>query len=180
MKTSINLVSKKRRPSEFHRRFFIAATTFFSIVFVVSAGLIGYRLFLQAQLNSLKDDEAELITQVNENPEKKVKFLTVRERLSEIQNIITQCKNLNSRIEGVSQTLPLDIGISLIEGDSEQVKLRVSASDLVSLNDLIEQRIEQYATERNKEIKRIELTSFSLNSATLLYEANFTIEFISS
>lgn len=178
MKTSINLVSKKRRPSEFHRRFFISAIIFFSIVFVISVGLIGYRLFLQAQLNAFKDDEAELITQVNLNPEKKIKFLTVRERLSEIQNIIKERKNLNSRIESVSQTLPLDVGISLIEGDSEQVKLRVTASNLVSLNDLIEQRVEQYASERNKEIKRIELTSFNLNPSTLLYEANLTIEFI--
>lgn len=178
MKASINLVSKKRRPSEFHKRFFVASVIFFSIVFFISAGLIGYRLFLQAQLGNLKDSETELITQVNQNPEKKVKFLTVRERLSEIQNIITKRKNLNNRIESVSEALPVDVGVSLIEGDEESVKVRVTAEDLVSLNDLIEQRIEAYAVEKKKEVKRVELRSFNLNPTTLLYEANLTIEFI--
>lgn len=178
MKTSINLVSKKRRPSEFHKRFLVSSVIFFSIIFLISAGLIGYRLFLQFQLANLKNDEAQLITQVNVNPEKKVKFLTIRERISEIQNIVNERTNLNNRIASVSDTLPLDVGITLIEGSDEGIKVRVSAEDLVSLNDLIEERIEQYAAEKNRGVKRIELTSFNLNPTTLLYEANFTIEFI--
>lgn len=178
MKTSINLVSTKRRPSEFHRRFFIIAIIFFSIVFIFSAGLIGYRFFLQSQLNSLKTDEAELISEVNINPEKKIKFLTVRERLSEIQKIISARKNINDKIETVAQTLPQDVEISLIGGDSEEIKLRVTASDLLSLDSLIEQRIAEYANENKREVKRVEMTSFRLNADSLLYEANFTIEFI--
>lgn len=177
MKTSINLVSKKRRPSEFHRRFFLGSVAFFSIAFLISSGLIAYRLVLQIQLDELKSEETQLISSVNSNPEKKVKFLTVRERLSEIQNIINARQNLNTRIESVSSTLPADVGISLIESEEETVKVRVTATDLVSLDALIDQRIEQYAAERNRGVKRVELTSFDLNPETLLYEANFVIEF---
>lgn len=178
MKNSINLVSKRRRPNVFHKRFLIVSLTLFSIVFLISVGLIVYRLLLQSQLSGLESEEASLISVVNENPEKKVKFLTLRERLSEIQNILRERKNLNIRIASVESVLPVDVGVRLIEGDETTVKFRVAAQDLVSLNNLIEQRIEEYATEQNKVIKRIEMTSFNLNPSTLQYEANFTIEFI--
>lgn len=178
MKSSINLVSKRTRPSVFHKRFLIVSVTLFSIVFLVSAGLIAYRLLLQTQLSDLKSEEASLIAVVNQNPEKKVKFLTIRERLAEIQSIISERKNLNTRIASVGNTLPVDVEVSLIEGDETTVKVRVTADDLVSLNNLIEQRIEEYATEQNKIVKRIEMTSFNVNSSSLQYEANFTIEFI--
>lgn len=177
MKTSINLVSKKRRPSEFHRRFFLASIIFFSVVFILSAGLVGYRLVLQIQMEELTAEEAQLTSDVNSDPEKKVKFLTVRERLSEIQDIMKKRQNLNTRVESVAQTLPADVGVRLIESDKNIVKVRVSASDLVSLDNLIDQRIEEYASERNRGVKRVELTGFNLNPKTLLYEASFTIEF---
>lgn len=177
MKTSINLVSKKRRPSEFHRRFFLASIIFFSVVFISSAGLVGYRLVLQIQMEELTAEEAQLTSDVNSDPEKKVKFLTVRERLSEIQDIMNKRQNLNTRVESVAQTLPADVGVRLIESDENIVKVRVSASDLVSLDNLIDQRIEEYASERNRGVKRVELTGFSLNPENLLYEASFTIEF---
>lgn len=177
MKTSINLVSKKRRPSEFHRRFFLASIIFFSVVFILSAGLVGYRLVLQIQMEELTAEEAQLTSDVNSDPEKKVKFLTVRERLSEIQDIMKKRQNLNTRVESVAQTLPADVGVRLIESDKNIVKVRVSASDLVSLDNLIDQRIEEYASERNRGVKRVELTGFNLNPETLLYEASFTIEF---
>lgn len=178
MKSSINLVSKRRKPNAFHKRFLIICVTFFSIVFLTSVGLIAYRLLLQSQLSELEAEEATLISVVNENPEKKVKFLTVRERLSEIQNILSERKNLNIRIAGVEEVLPIDVGVKLIESDEETVKFRVAAPNLVSLNNLIEQRIEEYANEQGKAIKRIEMTSFNLDPSSLQYEANFTIEFI--
>ncbi len=178
MKNSINLVSKRRRPGKFHRRLFIVSVIFFSIAFLISAGLIGYSLILGGQLEVLKSDETKLIAAVNLDPEKKVKFLTVKERLSEIQKILNERKNLNNRINTVSAVLPQDLGISLIESDEQQIKLRVTAPDLVSLNNLIEEKIESYATEQNRGVKRIEMTSFGLNPNTLLYEATFSIEFI--
>jgi len=92
MKNSINLVSKKRKPSKFHKRFLIASITFFSIIFVVSVGFIGYRFFLQSEAGDLKTEESRLIAIVNQDLDKKSKFLTVRERLSEIQKIINTKK----------------------------------------------------------------------------------------
>jgi len=178
MKDSINLVSKRRKPNAFHKRFFIASIIFFSLMFLISAGLIAYRFTLIAKLNSLKDEEQVLTARVNLNPEKKVKFLTVRERLSEIQKVLNQRKNINAKIESLSETLPFDVGVNLIEGDESKIRLRVEAADLASLNTLIEQKIEEYAQERNRGIKRIEMNRFGLNSSSLLYEATFTIEFI--
>lgn len=178
MKSSINLVSKRVRPSQFHKRLFAISLVIFSVVFLFSVGLIGFKLFLENQLAQLKSQEASLIAAVNQDPEKKIKFLTVRERLSEIQKIINTRKNLNNRIESVGSILPPDVGIGLVEGDEDKVRLRVQAEDLVSLNNLIEQRVQEYALERNRGVKRIEMTSFKLNPSSLLYEADFIIEFI--
>ncbi len=178
MKTSINLVSKRRTPNAFHKRFFTGAVVIFSLAFLISAGLIVYRLYLAGELSNFKEEEARLTSVINSNPEKKIKYLSVRERLAEIQKVISKRKNINSRLVSVSQTLPLDVGISLIEGDEEKVVLQVVASDLSSLNTLIETKIEEYATESQKTVKRVEMSSFGLDTETNQYKANFTIEFI--
>lgn len=178
MKTSINLVSKKRKPSEFHKRFLIASIVFFSIIFVVSAGFIGYRFFLQNEVGNLKTEESGLIAMVNQDLDKKSKFLTVRERLSEIQKIINQRKNINNKIKGVSGIIPSDVEVNLVDGDENEIKLKVTAKNLVSLDSLIEKRIAEYANDQKKGIKRVEMTSFGLNSESLQYFANFVIEFI--
>lgn len=177
MKTSINLVSKKGRPSSFHKRFFTVAVIIFSLAFLISAGLILYRLYLSNELSSYKQEESRLTSIVNSDPEKKVKFLAIRERLSEIQKVVSKRKNINSRLISVSQTLPLDVGIAFIEGDESKVSLEVVADDLSSLNTLIENKIEEYASENKKIIKRVEMSSFGLDPETNKYKVNFTIEF---
>lgn len=178
MKNSINLVSKKRKPSKFHKRFLITSIAFFSIIFVVSVGFIGYRFFLQSEAGDLKTEESRLIAIVNQDLDKKSKFLTVRERLSEIQKIINQRKNLNSKIESASNVIPSDVEVTLVDGTEEKIKLRVTAKNLVSLDSLIEKRIAEYANDKKKGIKRVEMTSFGLNPESLQYFANFVIEFI--
>jgi len=178
MKTSINLVSKKRKPSAFRKRFFVVSIGFFSAIFVISVSLILYRLILQNQLAELESDEAKLISVVNQNPEKKVKYLTVRERLIEINNIMKRRKNINARISSVQSSLAEEVSITLIEGDETSVKLRVASENLLFVNNLLEQKINEYAAANNKIIKRIEMTSFNLNPTSLQYEVNFIIEFI--
>lgn len=177
MKDSINLVSKKKIPNAFHKRFFVGAVIFFSIVFLISAGLIGYTLILSSKLSEVKSEETNLIVEVNQDPEKKVQFLTVRERLSEIQKVINKRKNINTKIDTVSEFLPFDVSLNLVEGDDETISLRVAASDLSSLDSLIEEKINEYVVKQGKGVKRVEMTTFNLNRDTLQYEANFTIEF---
>ncbi len=177
MKNSINLVSKRQAPNRFHKRFFIAGLSFFSVTFLLSVGVIGYQFLLSEQLATLKSEESVLISQVNSDPEKKIKFLTIRERLTEIQKVIARRQDVNSRINAISEVVPGDIGINVIEGDEEEMRVRVAADNLSSLNNLIEERIEEFALEQGKTVKRIEMTSFGLNSNSLLYEATFVIEF---
>lgn len=178
MKNSINLVSKKRRPSALHKRFYLISLIFFSIVFLSSAGLISYNYLLSGQLEGLKGEEADLVSSINSNPEKKIKFLTLKERLSEIQKVINKRKNINSRIVSVTDVLPQNVGISEVEGTDESISISVTAQDLASLDNLMQQRIEQYVEERGRGVKRIEMRSFSLDPESLQYEATFKLEFI--
>lgn len=178
MKNSINLVSKRRRPSALHKRFYIFSLVFFSISFLISAGLIAYNFLLAGQVADLKRDEALLVAAVNTDPEKKIKYLTLKERLTEVQKVINKRKDINSRIVTVAETLPQDVGISVVEGTDESISITVTASDLISLNNLIEERIEEYAADRGRGVKRIEMTRFDLDPESLQYEATFKLEFL--
>lgn len=177
MKTSINLATKKRAPSVLHQKVFVGSVIFFSTVFVLSAGVIGYRFYLSNQISVLKSEEARLIGQVNSNPEKKIKFLTVRDRISLIQKVINTREDINSKISEVTTILPANIDVGQVKGESEKISFRVDSDSLESLNLLIENKIEEYVAANSKTVKRIEMNSFKLNNSSLKYEANFTVEF---
>lgn len=178
MKTGINLISPSQKKTFHGKRLIYASVGTFSLVFLTAIVLLSYRLFLNAKLGNLTEEETAQTQKINALQEKKVKFLIIHDRLASIQKLLKGRDDVNNKISIVKNVIPNDVVISALDGDPEEVTLSVESESLESLNNLIEEKIMQIQTTNKKAIKRIEMKSFRLIPERLTYSATFLVEFL--
>lgn len=178
MKSGINLISTSQKKTFHGKRLVYASVGTFLLVFFAAVSLISYRLFLNAKLSSLTDEETTLVQQINALQEKKVKILIIHDRLASIQKLLKSRNNVNNKISIVKNVIPDDVTISALDGNPDDVTVSVESENLQSLNDLIEDKVMQIQKTNKKAIKRIEMKSFRLVAERLTYSATFLVEFL--
>lgn len=178
MKKSINLVLGKKRVDNFLKRLSIGAMVAFFVMVVLSLSLIAYRLVLKSTFDELDQKEQGLNAQLISQQDKKDKLVEMKSRLSEIQKIITKRVPITARLDTVSSLLPQNSEVTTLNGNEDLIQISLESDSLGSLNELIEQKIEEIAGDKKKAIKRVDMSSFSLNPNTLKYRISLAIEFI--
>ncbi len=178
MKKSINLVSGKKRVDNFLKKLSVGTMGAFFFMVVLSLGLIGYRLVLKGTFDELDQKEQRLNSQLISQQDKKDKVVEMKSRLSEISKIISKRVPTTARIDTVSSLLPINSEVTTLSGNEEEIQVTLESESLGSLNDLIELKIEEIATDKKKAIKRVDMSSFGLNPKTLKYKISLNIEFI--
>ncbi len=178
MKTGINLISPSQKKTFHGKRFVYGSVGIFSLVFLIAIVLLSYRLFLNARLGNLTDEETVQMQKINALQEKKVKFLIIHDRLASIQKLLKGRVDVNNKISIVKNVIPADVTIAALDGNPDAVTISVESESLESLNDLIEEKIMQIQITNKKAIKRIEMKSFRLIPERLAYSATFLVEFL--
>ncbi len=177
MKQGINLTSGRKRVDNAFRKAQTASIIFFVLSVVISLSLIAYRLVLKGTYESLDQKEQALNSQLLQLQEKKDKFVETKSRIAEIKKVIGKRNPMTVRVQYISSIIPEDSTVNTINGSDDEIQITLESDNLVALNELLEQKIRGLATDRKREIKKIELKSFGLNPRTLQYSVSYAVTF---
>ncbi len=177
MKKGINLSLGHKRVDTILRKIFIVSVGAFCVVVVISLILITYRLILKATFDSLDQKEQQLNSQLLALTDKKDKLLETKNRIAEVKKVLANRAPVTARIETIAEVVPLDAEVNGISGDDEEIDVSLESENLASLNELIEQKIEQIALDAKKGIKKVEMKSFGLNPKTSMYGVTIGLTF---
>ncbi len=177
MKKGINLSLGRKRVDGALHKFFVASVSIFLITVVVSIGLIIYRLVLKTSFDSLDQKEQEINSQLLTMTEKNDKLIETKSRIADIRKILINRSPITTRMNIISEVIPQGAQVNGITGDEISMKLNLESENLNTLNDLIEQKIAEVASDKKRRIKRAEMSSFGLNPKTLKYSIDLGITF---
>lgn len=177
MRKGINLTSAQKKTNGVLKRIFYVSAAFFAVTVIIAIVLIAYRLFISISLSEATKKEQGINASLLQLQTKKDKFLETRLRLKDIRKILAKRSSITLKVADLTQIVPEDASILSINGSDEEISLSVESSSLETLNDLIEQKVNQIDSDKKKGIKKIEMKSFRLNPKTLLYQVDFDITF---
>lgn len=176
MKTEINLISPAQKRGIGSKSFFLASVILFSLVFLVAAGLIYYRLTLGLKLSNLEVESNNKIAQINAQTERKAKLSIIHQKLADAVKILKKRPDVNARINAVKDTIPQGVTLDMVDTKDNTLSFSVNSTSLANLNTLVEEKITSFQIVKNKPVKRIEMDFFGLNTDKLIYTARFTVE----
>lgn len=177
MKKGINLSLGRKRVNGDLRKFFVVSVGIFLITVVISIGLIIYRLVLKASFEAMDQKEQLINSQLLTLVEKNDKLIETKSRISEIKKIIVNRSPITTRMGIIAETVPGEATINGITGNQKEMELNLESDSLNALNDLVEQKINEVASDKKKRIKKVEMKSFGLNPKTLKYNISLGITF---
>ncbi len=177
MKKEINLTLGRKKESTLSKRVLLGASVLFSVVVIISIGILSYRLVLSTKLSSLSNNEETLIIQLNSLREQRDKMLTIKERLEESQRIIGKRLNITSKFDELATIIPQKATLETFTGTDEEIELQVESDSLDSLGELINEKISTLTTDKKRGIKKIEMKNFMLNPTTKVYSVIFGITY---
>jgi len=175
MKAQINLATPVKT-SRNKRYFLLISLGFFGLCFVLAMILLSYSLVLNNSYNALTNQETTLKQQLVQIGQKKVEYLTVKERLISIQKILNLRQNLNTNLVAVVNLFPESVTISALNVTPTSVVLTANSANLQSLNSIMETIIPKFEKE-NKNLKSVQLSSFSQDPNTLAYSVSLQFTF---
>lgn len=177
MKQGINLSLGRKRVDYALRKFQYAAIAAFCICVVISLVLIAYRLILKGSFEDLTRREEVINAKLLGIQEKRDKFLETKSRLIDVRSMLTKRSPMTARLETITNVVPTDSTVNSLNGTEEDLQIALESENLVSLNDLLEQKINELTADKKRGIKKIEMHSFGLNPKTLKYNITFGITF---
>lgn len=177
MRKGINLTSEQRKANGVLRSIFYVSSAFFAVTVIIAIVLIAYRLFISISLSDVTKKEEGINAQLLQLQTKKDKFLETHLRLKNIRSILSKRSIITLKVTELTQIVPEGASILSINGSDEEISLSVQSDSLETLNNLIEQKVNQIASDKKKGIKKIEMKSFRLNPKTLLYQVDFGVTF---
>jgi len=95
----------------------------------------------------------------------------------DVQKILSKRSPVVARLDSISGVIPFDSEVGAINGTDTEMQVTLESESLSSLNDLIESKIAQLASDKKRGIKKIDMRSFGLNPKTLRYGLTFGITF---
>lgn len=178
MKKGINLALGRKRVSYAFKKLFYVTVGLFCVSVTVSLGLLAYQLFLKSSYDSLDQKEQLLNSQLLANQDKKDKLIETKTRLGDIRSVISKRSPINARLDTIYSVIPPASQIRGVTGSDEDLEFSLESEDLLSLNELIEQKLTDLAVDKKKGIQKVEMKSFGLNPKTLRYFITVGVTFI--
>jgi len=176
MKKEINLTLGRKADNKLVRRLLMGSSIAFSIVVIITIGILAFRLFLSTQLANATSDEEVLIAQLDAVREQRDKLVITKERLVDAQKIISRRQDITSKFGMVENIVPSQASLETFSGTEEEVEVRIESESLEALSELINERIATLANEQ-KGVQKIEMKSFILNPLTKIYTVVFAVTY---
>lgn len=175
MRNEINLSLGRKKESPFQKRLLIGTSILFIFVFIVSLGILSYRLYLGIGLSKLSDKEESFAAQISAVKESRDKLAIVKERLGGAQKILSKRQNITNKFDEAQVLIPSGATLETFTGEKNEVEISVESASLDKLTQLINEKISTLATDKKNGVKKIEMKSFTLNPNSKIYSVVFNV-----
>ncbi len=174
MRNHINLAPPV--PINRNRKFLLMISLgIFGVVFVLAFITILSTLVLNIRLSGMGSESEAIKKELNRLYDKKITYLTLKERLNSIEKVINKRKDVNENLKKVVALLPDSVTIDHIEVTEDSVDMTIISNNLAVMNSIVEEKLPQLAKGEKSGISAIELRSFRQESSG--YAASFYIAF---
>lgn len=177
MKSTINL-ALGREKSKKKIDFALFPLIVFGGVFVISTFALSLNQFTQFQIDSLTVQENQIRNNINNLTNKKIKYLTIKERTGSISLVLNKRDPLNKNITNIIENLPDALQVTQIDAKEKEVFVTVSSPDLLLLNQLLETNIADFAKLHKNSLKKVNVEKFELDQETGGYALTLGYEFV--
>ena len=173
MKTQINLATPKKVTKQALRRFHFFSLFAFVFSFIVAVCLLILTLILNANVSGIETRISEINSKISLIADKKEKALFIKDRLSNIQKVITSRKDLNAKISPIIATLPQNADMDSITAKDELVTIYITAPSLADLDALINEKITAYASTPASTIRKVDIGDFGVRNGVYSVSLDF-------
>lgn len=176
MTEGINLAEKQTTTKKKRDPFILLSGVIIFCMILASGSLFAFSIFLKTNLSNLLVQEDQQIKHLTTLTSEKTKILTIQERLSAIQRILTTRKEMSTNFEAVSLTIPEGVQISSITSTEKGLNIKLVSDSLASLNTFLEDRLPTILQDKSVKVKKIDISGFSFQRGISEYTTmvNFT------
>lgn len=176
MEKKINLLIRREGEKRKSKKFFFYSLGTFISTFFLALVVLAIGLLIKQGFSKIEADQNRVRENINRDAEKKIKILTLKNRLENIARIVDSRENFNAVVESILSIFPSDIEIGGIQAGTDEIVIRVQSQDLLVLNTLLEENIKAYTKKENK-IKKIDIVSFGFDRDRSLYVLTLAASF---
>lgn len=177
MKSQINLATPKKVTKQALRNFHLFSLFSFVSSFVIAVLLLIVALIFNANISGIETRISDINKKILLIADKKEKALFIKDRLGNIQKVITNRKDLNAKISPIIATLPQNADMDSIIAKDEVVTIYITAPSLADLDTLINEKILAYASNPTSTIRKIDIGDFGVRNS--VYSVSLDFYFIS-
>lgn len=173
MKNEINLLSKVQQTKKRIRKLFIVSIAIFGATFVAAVSVLIYSFIVNSDLSTVNSKITDVQGKIASMSKQKEAALRIRERLSNIQKILSTRTNLTVKANDVLGIFPQDITVDEFKVAQDTVSIRVESPSLVDIDNVMNNKILKYATKNKLGPRKVDLTSFSNNKNNYVVSFDF-------
>lgn len=169
MNKSINLVSEKKSYLESEQRI-LAILRGISISLLITVAIVSVVTFVigaAIPLSSIKQQENSIITSIASLHKRLATFNYTKDRINNIQNLISERKDLTKPFNTILSIFPSNARINSISIDKGILQITISSNSLIDMNQFINDMYD--LSNKKTTITEVKLDSLNLNGSSGLY-----------
>lgn len=158
----VNLLTIEKKREKKIGSFFTISLLVLIIVIFASIGLLLFTLFLKTNLSAVTQAESTALASLDSYKSKKIKVLTISERLGNIQKIVSVNKKVYNNVFPIEESIPAGISVNSLQADETAATFTLVSSSLATLNNYLNVDLKKLADSKNARVKTINIDDFSL------------------
>lgn len=107
----------------------------------------------------------------------KAKTLTVKERLSAIQRILSSRKSLTENFNALKSVIPPGVDITDISTTESAITVKLASTSLESLNTFLEEKLATILDDKELKVKKIDVSGFGFQRGSGGYSTTVMFAF---
>ncbi len=175
MKSTINLAQRTKTGSQKKHKYTVYIYGLFVAVIAVAMGVMVINIILKSEFSSLETTESQLLTQINNQADKKLKMLIISERYKNIKSLLASRGSLDQRLASLIRQFPSTVRVSGMNVKDNVIILTVESSNLLALNTILENDLPEYLKSNDIGVQLADVSSFK--AAEGVYAAELRFEF---
>ncbi len=177
METQINLLQQQKSVQKKKSVFFKSCLVLLILVVLVTIGEIAYTYYLKQRIYQLGEAQSSTLSQIATLNSKRVKFQTLKERLTFIGTILPESTKYNRRIDVLYQHTPPGITIADIDATIKAITVTVISSNLALINTFLNEGVKAIVAEKSIGVLKAEVDAVGRYDSDSLYSASVKFTF---
>ncbi len=173
MKEDINLASTGKAETKVKKKW-DPVLIIFGAFFIISLIIIATSIILSAISSSLTSQSDALKSTLSKS-DKKQKISIVSERLSFIQNILTNKSLVDTTAAKVAEAVPTNFELNSISADETQIKVSLTSGSLFDFANFLEEDLPKFISKNKSTFASVSIDGFSQNKSGYILSLFFKV-----